>query len=255
MMTPPLINLFDTERIYAFTSLRGDCKEEEPYSGFNTCLYTGQDPGVVWANRRSLCKHLGIAAANLITPRQTHSDKVTVIDRIPCAPSKLEGTDAIVTTLKGVALCVHTADCVPLVMADEEAGVIAAVHSGWRGTVARIARNAVDVMKELGASPERIKAAMGPCIGPECFEVGQEVLDRFLEAHFPQEMYFIKSNPEPKPHIILSSTVAWTLIECGVKYRNISLSVGCSRCAPNRYFSTRRLGIRSGRNVTGIMMR
>lgn len=179
---------------------------------------------------------------------------MAVIDRVPFPAESLEDTDALVTSLPDTALCIHTADCVPVVMADAAAGVIAAVHSGWKGTVGRISALAVNEMAKLGADPARIVAAMGPCIGPECFEVGPEVTERFTEAGFPDSIIV----PQPagaRPHIDLPGAVAFTLKECGLTEGNIHLPPACSRCRPDTYFSARRLGVASGRTLTVIVRR
>ena len=125
---------------------------------------------------------LQIPLENLIIPRQTHSLNVAVIDDVPFDANKLENIDALVTTLPNVAIAINTADCVPIVMVDEEAGVIAVAHSGWKGTVGKIASATIVKMVECGANPLHIKVAMGPCICGDCFEVGDEVVEQF-EVH------------------------------------------------------------------------
>lgn len=250
-MTISKVDLHIGSGITAFSTTRGECRPEEPYSGFNTCYYTGDSPHRIAACQNILASQLDIDASRLILPLQRHTDRIAIIDRLPYPSELLDGIDAIVTRLPRVALGIHTADCVPLLMADNISGVIAAVHSGWKGTVARIAANTIDAMVQLGAAPSRITAVMGPCICRHCFEVGEEVAHKFIQAGFPES---IIDRNHTKPHIDLPEAIAHTLMQCGVPRHNISLSCGCSRCHPDTYFSARRLGINSGRTLSVILL-
>lgn len=239
--------------ILTFISSRGYVDEDDPYSSFNACHYTGDNPRHVADCRHALCRHLGIAGNRLIIPRQTHSVNVTVIDTVPADDAALDGSDAIVTAMPDVALAINTADCVPILLADTANGIIAAVHSGWKGTVGRIAARTVDVMVSLGAKHSEIKAVMGPCICGECFEVGDEVTDRFTEAGLDGDKIILHRHP--RNHIDLPQAVRQTLIQAGVPAENIAMPAHCSRCEHDRYFSARRLGIESGRTLSLIMRR
>lgn len=238
----PGVKAFSTER-----GAIGTIDPSDPYSGLNTCRYTGDSAAHVADSLR--CVASGVTLQRLILPLQTHSLNVaTVTAETPDAD--LEGVDAVVTADPLAAIGIHTADCVPLVMSDPEARVIAAVHSGWKGTVGRIAARAVDAMTRLGADPGRIRAAMGPCIGPCCFEVGQEVVDRFADAGFDPAA--ITVGGFAKPHIDLPAAVALTLRECGVMA--IAAPPACSRCNPLRFCSARHSGINSARTLTLIRL-
>lgn len=240
-MTLSEINLLESlTSIKAAYTLRGKATDN-PYSEFNTCHYTGDSPEHIAACRSALIESLG-GNVVLATPRQTHSTNVAVIDSLPVGD--LPDTDAIVTSLKGVALCIHTADCVPIVLADTETGVIGAAHSGWRGTVANIAAATVAQMIKLGANPENIHAAMGPCICTDCFEVGEEVA-----KHFPNHTHHTKGE---KPHVDLAEAVRSQLISAGIPKEHITMPLECSHCNPDHLFSARTLGINSGRTLTYI---
>lgn len=236
----------------AFSTLRGPVTAADPYSGFNACHYVGDSLAHVDACRSLLCRDLGIGRDHLVMARQTHTDRVAVIERLPVAAESLEETDGLVTRLRGVALAVNTADCVPLLMADAEAGVIAAVHSGWRGTVGGIAARAVEAMRTIGAEPWRIHAAMGPSICADCFEVGDEVAECFL-ADFPETVVTVGRGG--RRHIDLGVSVRHTLVASGVAPENIAQPPACSRCDSNRFFSARRLGVASGRTLSLIMLK
>lgn len=231
--------------VVALSTMRGDWTPEEPYSGFNTCHYTGDTPEHVAHCRAELCAALGCTSDRLVIPTQTHSANVGIIDSLPVG--ELSDTDAVVTTLPGVALVIHTADCVPLVLADTTAGVIAAVHAGWRGAVAGIAGKTVAVMESLGAKASEIDAAMGPCICAGCFEVGEEVA-----AHFNQGDIIRREGC--KPHVDLPAAVKRDLVNAGLRGENIRMPQSCSRCDHGRFFSARRLGVKSGRTATAIIL-
>lgn len=251
-MTIRTIDLSTDSRITAFSTFRDADDPSGTYSGFNACHYTGDSPEHIDKCRIALCRMLGIDRRHLIIPRQTHSCNVAVIDSIPTYETALHGVDALVTRLPDTALCINTADCVPVLLYDPEAGVIAAAHSGWRGTVARIAAKTVDVMTILGAAAERIRAVMGPSICQRCFEVGEEVAARFRDT-FPATV--VDDREGCRPHIDLGAAIRDTLIESGLVAGNISLPTACSRCHPADFFSARCHGIDSGRTLSVIMRR
>ncbi len=237
-----------TDKIIAFSTERGEGVDaSSPYAGFSICDYTGDTPEHVSECRHALCGHLGIDDSRLIVPRQTHSVNIETVDG---TQGKLpDGVDGLVTATPGVALGINTADCVAVLMADEEAGVIAAVHSGWRGTAGGISTKCLGRMMILGARPERIRVWMGPLICCDCFEVGEGVA-----AHFDRYPGAVRRSPGLKPHVDLGSAIRYNLIEAGVKGENIALPTACSYCSHDRFFSARRLGIASGRTLSVIML-
>ena len=247
--------------VKAFSTTRGEVMKGKPYSGVNLCDYVGDDALRVLDARLTLAMQLGVDLDDLVMPRQTHSCRVAVIDErfrsldIDRQEAALEGVDALVTALDGVVIGVNTADCVPIVLVDDVAGVIAAVHAGWRGTVGRIARAAVEQMCRMGARADRIQAAMGPSICQECFEVGDEVVEAFKKARFDLDAIVKRNGTTGKAHIDLRAANRDVLLAAGVPATSIVMSQHCSRCEPDRYFSARRLGINSGRTFTGIIKR
>lgn len=232
------------DAVRAYVTGRGDVADS-PYSGFNICHYTGDSPERVKECRDRLAGFLGLPVGSIIVPRQTHSNNCLILDSMPVGSNELEGVDAIVTRLKGVAIGVSTADCVPVVMDEPEAGIIGVAHAGWRGAVGGIIGNTIRAMERLGANPSEIRVAMGPCICKDCFEVGEEVA-----LQFPDDCV---SREYEKPHVDLPGYVRKMLIECGVAPENIKLPEDCTRCSPDRYFSARYMGINSGRNFTFIV--
>ncbi|WP_182360414.1 peptidoglycan editing factor PgeF [Tomitella gaofuii] len=151
-----------------FTTRAGGVSDA-PYDSFNLGDHVGDDPGAVAANRARLAGALGLAPPRLVWMEQVHSRNVTVVDG-PVGWA-VEVTDALVTTEPDLALVVLTADCVPVLLADEEAGVIAAVHAGRIGARIGIVPRAIEAMAGLGARPERIGALLGPAACGGCYEV------------------------------------------------------------------------------------
>lgn len=250
MATPERIDLLpQCPGITAVSIARGPHSPDHLYSGFNACHYVGDDPTHVAACRNQLAAMLGIAPDRLVVPRQTHSARVEIITE-PTAD--LEGVDALVTDRPGIALCINTADCVPVVLADTEAGVIGAAHSGWRGTIASIAALTVETMVSLGADPGRIRAAMGPCICGRCYEVGEEVVLQFIKKYGDESDQMVR--PSGRYHIDLPQAVRLTLLHAGLKREHIALPAECSLHTPDgRWPSARRLGIASPRTLTAIL--
>lgn len=143
------------------------------YSSLN-CRSARANQAECTENRRRVCTALGGDLAKLRILNQQHTNKViTLSDTLPL-PDTLTG-DALVTNLPGLILGVVTADCAPVLLADKHAGVIAAVHSGWRGTAGGIVGNAVKAMLALGAQAKNIHAVIGPCIAQASYEVGEDV--------------------------------------------------------------------------------
>ena len=248
------------EGVEAFSTTRGQVDGRNAYLGVNLCDYVGDDALRVLDERLTLAMQLGVDLDDLIMPRQTHSCRVAVIDEhfrtldIDKQEAALEGIDALVTRLQGIVIGVNTADCVPLVLVDGQAGVIAVAHAGWRGTVGRIAKAVVEEMCRQGASADRIQAAMGPSICQECFEVGDEVVDAFKKARFNLDDMVVRNAAIGKAHIDLRAANSAVLVAAGVPVGNIVKSQHCSRCEYDRFFSARRLGINSGRTFTGVRL-
>ena len=242
----------DRDRVRCVMSLRGD--GAGLYDGFNACHYVGDTPEHVADSRSRLARELDISPGRLVIPRQTHSVEVATISGESDLKHEYVGVDALVTSLSGVALCVNTADCVPVVLSDVANGVIGIAHSGWRGAVGRIAAKTVEAMAGLGADPAGIDVLIGAHICTGCFEVGEEVAEQFL-LEFPGGDGDIVHRGYDKPHIDLSAAVIRTLKEAGVDASRIADIGICSRCGDIPLFSARRDGIASGRTLTAVMLR
>ncbi len=143
------------------------------YAGLNCGPGSADDPGHVAANRARVCEHLGAAHADIVTLYQVHGATALCIDA-PVPANDRPKADAVVTRTPGLAVGVLTADCAPVLFADADARVVAAAHAGWRGAVAGILEAAIAEMERQGAQRRNIRAAVGPAINQESYEVGPE---------------------------------------------------------------------------------
>lgn len=153
-----------------------------PYESFNLGDHVGDDPAAVDANRRRLAEKIGVAFDHLVWMEQIHSRNVTVVDGP--VDSVVPATDALVTTVTGLALATLSADCVPILLSDDEAGVIAAVHAGRIGARVGIVPRVLDVMVEQGARIDRIGAFLGPAASGRQYEV-PAAMQADVEKHLP----------------------------------------------------------------------
>jgi len=158
------------------------------FSGLNCGAGSTDQTDVVAINRARVAHALDVAPEALLSVHQVHSaDVVTVTDpeQVPGGPA-----DALVTATPGLALGVLTADCMPVLLADHDAGVIGAVHAGWRGALAGVLEATLDAMEDLGAARDDIVAVIGPCISQRAYEVGPEFLDDFLAEDPDSQRFF-----------------------------------------------------------------
>ncbi len=205
-------------------------------------------------NRARVALRLGVDSPSLVGPRQIHSPKA-VIATVPWTAGDAPEADAVVTRTRGLAISVLAADCVPILMADAEAGVIAAVHAGWKGAKAGVIECAIEAMESLGARPSSIAAAIGPAISPAAYEVGHEFRAAFLSASEDNEQYFL-DGANGRPHFDLPAYVKERLSRRGIsRIQKFDL---CTYENESILFSHRRSVHRSepdyGRQISAILI-
>lgn len=249
------------EGIVAFSTTRHGGCGSDAYGTFNCTPYTGDSRAVVLANQDLLCKLIGISARKLIIPYQTHSCNVLTIDEAFMQLSSdarhalLQEQDALITSLPDTCLCVSTADCVPLLLYDAVHHAVAAVHAGWRGTVHKIVAQTLQTMQQTyGTQGSDVYAIIGPSISLEAFEVGIEVYDAFAAADFDMEQIARWHPEKEKHHIDLPKANRLQLLAAGVPPVSIHDSAICTYAQHHDFFSARRLGIKSGRILNGIVL-
>ena len=200
----------------------------------------------------------------VVQPHQVHGCVIREVTDPFTTREQLEGVDALVTNVPGVAISVRTADCIPVLLYDPVYKAVAAVHDGWRGTVLHLSSKVIDFMHErYGTTPSDLKAVIGPGIGPDSFQVGQEVVDAFAAAGFPMELILQDCGPKAPVadnpmngglHIDLWKANQWLLEEAGVQRANIQVTGICTYKNNDRFFSARREGIKCGRIINCIKL-
>lgn len=223
------------------------------YASLNTGRGSQDDPAAVAENRRRCAAAFGLPVEQLIGPYQTHSPIVVRVD----AP--LDGAapeaDGLVTRTPGLLLSVVTADCAPVLLADAKAGVVAAVHAGWKGLLGGVLEAALVQMLEAGAALGGVHAAVGPCIAQASYEVGPEFRQRFLDAN-PEHSQWFKPGRADRFHFDLAGACAARLRRRGLA--RVETLDRDTLAEDSAFFSHRRSVLRSepdyGRNLSAIAL-
>lgn len=217
------------------------------YESLNTSFTVGDDRENVLENLRRIAEKVGFSLEDIVCSMQVHSAKCKKVGRSDIGtgvsrPVFDEPVDAMMTDEDGVLLLVRSADCTPILLEDSRTGAVAAIHSGWKGTLQNIAKETVNAMeREYGTKPEDINAAIGACISKESFEVGDEVAELFENAGYAE---FVDRISYEKSHIDIRAICAYQLENVGVK--NIDISNECTKINNKKYFSHRAQGAKRG---------
>lgn len=236
---------------HAFFGRQGGVSQP-PYDSLNFSTGTGDDEAAVRENLQRAAAHLGVGVGRIYFLKQVHGRAHWLIrgDESPAELSQTPG-DITITRFAGVAAAVRTADCPAVLMADRHSGTVAAVHSGWRGTVQRVVQAALTALESLGCEADELVAAIGPHIEACCFEVGPDVAAELAGACSLGRAVVDESRA--KPHVDLRRILEAQLREGGVPAANIDHVRGCTLCEPERFHSYRRDGNRGGRMLAAIV--
>lgn len=202
----------------------------------------------------------GVGRDDCAVTKQVHGNEVRVVtgaDKHVCGSKTPYEADGLVTTERGLPIFCFVADCVPALLCDAEHGVIAAVHCGWRSSVADILGVTVEKMCALGAEPERICAAMGASIGRCCFETDDDVPDAVKKYLGCDAEEFFDRRPGGKTMVDLRAANAMRLRQLGLRAENIDVSHECTMCSHEKYWShryTQRMGQGRGSLAAGIVL-
>jgi polyphenol oxidase len=224
-------------------------------------------------NRKKFQTALGAQDLTLVPLKQIHSSLLRPFSASPAQPCK---GDASATNTPDLLLAVQTADCVPILLVDRKKHAVAAIHAGWRGTLARIVEKAVGRLRfEYGSKPADLLAALGPAIGPCCYQVAADFVSKFI-AQFPDAAGYFdepRSGEEPNPlqwlnmmpaghqpppkgvHLDLRKANRSQLLVAGLRPQNIFVSDLCTACRTDLFFSYRKEGAFSGRLMSVIGLR
>lgn len=219
---------------HGFLGRTGGVSQGEMW-GLNVGYGSGDDPQLIAENRRRAIGAV-LPGASLATVHQVHSPTVVYVEQ-PWEQDRRPHADAMVTDRRGVLLGVLTADCAPVLFADEEAKVVAAAHSGWRGAIAGVNDATIEAMEQLGARRERISAVVGPCVEQKSYEVDEAFRDRFMDQDVTNSRFFV-SGPTGKPHFDLTGYILQRLDDAGIsKAEALHLD---TYSQPDRFYSYRR---------------
>jgi YfiH family protein len=222
---------------HGFTTRDGG-GSEAPFDSLNLGDLVGDDPGAVAANWRRLEAATRLCFARV---RQVHGARVVLAEG---ASAPAEEADGVLSLRPGLAACVAVADCVPLLLATPGGGAVAALHAGWRGTAARVAvEGALALAAAAGVAPGRLRAVIGPSIGPCCYQVAEALAAQFA-ADFGAE---VVQRGEGGPRLDLWAANLAALRQAGVG--EVEVLGRCTACEPARFFSHRRDAGRTGRMV------
>lgn len=226
------------------------------YASLNCGHGSADATAAVAENRRRVAAALGAAGADdVLTVHQIHSATAIVADR-PIPRGNLPKADAVATRTPGLVLGALAADCAPVLFADARAGVIAAAHAGWRGALSGVTDAAITAMEGLGADRRRIVAVVGPCIGPQNYEVGPEFEAAFRDADAAYGRFFQRLKDGGRPYFDLPGFVAHRLEQARIA--EVAAAAPCTYADDSRFFSFRRTTHRGetdyGRHISAIVL-
>ena len=223
------------------------------FSSMNLNFKRGDDPDAVLENYRRMAAALNMRVEDMVLSDQTHTTNVRVIteeDRGKgiLRPQDYSDVDGMITNVPGIVLVTSYADCVPLYFVDPVRKVIGLSHSGWRGTVGKIGKHTVELMQEtFGCRPEEILAAVGPSVCMDCYEVSEEVIDKFREAFDKEnweQLFYKKANGKYQLNLWKANELIF--LESGILAEHMAITNVCTHCNSEILYSHRTMGNKRG---------
>lgn len=242
--------------VQGFTT-RHEGVSRTPYNSLNLGTNTLDQAHSVEGNRSLLTRAFGITQEKLVTVKQVHGSDILVIDEPNDDVSHFLGIecDAIITNQPGIMIGVCVADCAPILLLDQENRIIAAVHAGWKGTASKLITKTVAGMKsQFDSNPKKLQAVIGPCIGKCCYEVDTPVRQAFIQNGLDWDGCSEQSG-DGVWRLDLSAANRGLLIGAGVPEARIKVSEMCVCCHRELFFSYRRDGADTGRQMGFIMLK
>lgn len=235
--------------VHAFTTRKGGTSSA-PLDSFNLGRHRidQESKDDAMRNRQKLCEVLKVDFERLCTPAQEHTTTITWIapqDEVGQGPEKFQSMDGLATAARQTPLLLSFADCVPIILVVAQPRAVAVVHAGWRGTANGIARQAVNLLQsKTGCAAGFIKAAIGPCIGPCCFETGIDVAEQLANSlQIPNQQIQVNKLATTFPD--LKSMNALQLLQSGIE--DLDISDSCTACTSQMFYSHRQSKGQTGR--------
>lgn len=234
-------SIFDSDAVSSWFTKKGlSVQDNYKIEGLNFGYNTEEDEEVVKGNRNFLANSISTPISDIAFANQVHGNEILEVSK----GGIYDGIDGFITKEKGLALAIQVADCAAVLLSDSKAGIISAVHAGWRGAEANIVPNAIQKMIRLGGDPKDIKVFVSPCISKEKFEVGEEVAEKFPSQFVDRKNY-------SKPHINIKEFIQSQILSAGIVKEHIEIDGSCT-FSDSEYYSYRREGKKSGR-MMGII--
>ena len=244
---------------HGFTTREGGCSKGY-LSSMNLSFTRGDDPEAVEENYRRAAAYFGRTPSDIVTISQEHTGRVVLVDDKNAGEGvtkerTLGGCDGMVTNTPNLLLSTSHADCTPLFFADPVKRVVAMTHSGWRGTALRIGRNTIELMKEaFGCQPSDIHAAIGPCICPDCYEIGEDVHEAFCRTFQGSCNDIVRERGGGKFDLDLTQANRRILLEAGIEEEHLICGNLCTCCNKDLLFSHRGAKGKRGNMSAFIML-
>lgn len=238
---------------HLFTTIK-----DETYNKRVDYTFKNNEKEDILKNYEKIARFFKVPVSNMVKSTQIHEDNILKITNEHhgmgiVRETGITNADGIYTEIKDTPLCIFSADCVPVLIADKNKRAVFGVHSGWRGTAKNIAGKAIDIMtEELGIKKSDIICAIGPAISQCCFEVSEDVILKLNDVYKNDDCYFKKDNG--KYQLDLKKVNQHLLLEKGVLKENIDVCPLCTKCEDKLFHSYRREGENSGRNAAFIMV-
>ena len=241
-LTFPILEQFGVK--HGFSTRLGGVSEGM-FSSMNLSFQRGDDRDKVEENYRRICNVLNMNHKNVVLSNQVHDTKIKLVTKEDAGKGMIKesdiiGIDGLITQEKDIPLVTFYADCVPLFFYDPVKEVIAAAHSGWRGTKEKIGKKVVETMEEeFGCKKEDVVAVIGPSICQDCYEVSEDVVLEFQEVFMEETSLFAKAKENGKYNLDLWKVNSMILKEAGILEKHMSLPNLCTCCNPKLLFSHR----------------
>lgn len=241
-LTFPILEQFGVK--HGFSTRLGGVSEGM-FSSMNLSFQRGDDRDKVEENYKRICNVLNMNHKNVVLSNQVHDTKIKLVTKEDAGKGMIKesdiiGIDGLITKEKDIPLVTFYADCVPLFFYDPVKEVIAAAHSGWRGTKEKIGKKVVETMEEeFGCKKEDVVAVIGPSICQDCYEVSEDVVLEFQEVFKEETSLFVKAKENGKYNLDLWKVNSMILKEAGILEKHMSLPNLCTCCNPKLLFSHR----------------
>ena len=235
--------------LHGFFGRRGG-ESTGPFAGLNISFNVGDDPRTVTNNICNMKRAVGVHDLRIVTMNQVHGDHI--IDVKDGSRKEAGEADGMVTAAKGVFLGILTADCVPILFCAATAKLVAVAHAGWRGTLLGLAPKMINHLRNnYGVEAAAIEVALGPAIGSCCYEIGSDVSEPIIKKWGSLGREALRTEGV-RTFLDLTLLNAALLKDAGILEENMSQLGSCTACAPQDFFSYRREGLKTGRQISFI---